>query len=189
MSRLAKNTGTPRNSNSKITNVIRVNGALATANGLIDIPEVTKNTGIKNPNAMPSSLCSRRSSPSGTACRSTKPAAKAPSTRSRSKTRASTPREISNKKIKRMVVCDVVSEPDRMITISRDEPRRNREAGSANKAATTTNTASSATDPAAPRAPQQDRHGDDRPDLSVRAVVEHGGAHRRVQEPVVPQDR
>ena len=48
-------------------------------------PLTTKNKGMNNPYARPLSLSSRLSLPSGSMARITKPAAKAPSTMSRSK--------------------------------------------------------------------------------------------------------
>ena len=74
---------------------------------VIVVPDVMKKMGISWPKAKPSSLCSSDSSPSGSARRSTKPAANAPSTTSRSKAKARPPRLISSNKARRTAICAV----------------------------------------------------------------------------------
>ena len=135
------------------TNRTRASGAAATARGSIAIPDVTKKMGISSPKARPLSFVSSCSSPRGSAWRRMKPAAKAPSTTSSSKTSARTLNPTSSSTVSRTVVCPVVSEPARMRPMICDVSRRIRRHGRVTAPAISANMITATTASAGPAVP------------------------------------
>ena len=188
-SRPATYTGTPRTSRIKTTKEIRPCGFAATAAGSIAIPDVTKNTGIKKPNASPLSLCSSCSSPWGSARRRMNPAANAPSTESSENALARTSSATRSSTVSRTVVCPVVSEPALISCITRVVPCCSRVHGRVMKMASAANTAKTTMDRPGPARTQQHRHRDHRAELTERTMVQHGTAERRAEHSGVLEDR
>ena len=183
---VTKNTGTPRTTTIRIKNAISMPGLAATAETSIAMPEVMKKIGMRNPKAIPSSLISRRSSPSGISRRRMKPAANAPRMTSSENTADSTPRLTNNRTVRRTVVCAVVSGPcphqamcprafvNQLAGQHRNDDSDQGEDGKNDQRQYgTTGT-------------QQHRHRDDRPELADGPVVEDGLTQACVEEFVCP---
>ena len=170
---VATRIGPPRTTTIATTNATSTRGFDATAAGSISMPEVTKNTGMRRPNASPSSLCSSDRCPWGISRRRMNPAANAPSTTSNPKAAARIESVMSMRTTRRTVSwAGLLTGPDDLVESgSRRDPRRHerhRDGDGAEAEEHEDGLQGTAR-------PQQDGHGDDRPQLPEGAVVEEGG--------------
>ena len=100
--------GTVRTASSSATKRASMTGSAAIAEMSIFAPDTMKNSGMRKPKPMASSLVSSDTLPSGVMYRSTKPAANAPSTMSMSNSAENATRATKIMMVPRTDVCEVV---------------------------------------------------------------------------------